>query len=100
MDWGRGNSETPILGEGFLVGVHVVLDCHRRPVPDDLDEVGGSAEDPVLVVDGIIAEALDEVRGESLCFQPFHERGDRWSMLGSGGVEFIQIRERMILRSA
>jgi hypothetical protein len=25
MGWGRGNSEAPILGEGFLVGVHVVV---------------------------------------------------------------------------
>jgi hypothetical protein len=65
MGWGRGNSEAPIPGEGFLVGVHVALDCRLRPVADDLDEVVGSAEDPVLVVDGDIAEALDEVRGES-----------------------------------
>ena len=52
----------PILGEGYLVGVHVVFDGHRRPVADDLDEVVGSGEDPVLVVDGDTAEVLDEVR--------------------------------------
>jgi hypothetical protein len=26
MGWGRGSSQAPILGEGFPVGVHVVLD--------------------------------------------------------------------------
>lgn len=62
MGRGRGNGVEPILGEGYLVGVHVVLDGHRRPVADDLDEVVGSGEDPVLVVDGDIAEVLDEVR--------------------------------------
>ena len=62
MGRGRGNGADPILGEGYFVGVHVVLDRHRRPVADDLDEVVGSGEDPVLVVDGDIAEVLDEVR--------------------------------------
>src|SRR5204863_8705962 len=62
MGRGRGNGADPVLGKGYLVGVHVVLDRHRRPVADDLDEVVGSGEDPVLVVDGDIAEVLDEVR--------------------------------------
>ena len=52
---GPGNGVAPILGERFLVGVHVVPDGHRRPVANDLDEVVGSGEDPVLVVDSDIA---------------------------------------------
>jgi hypothetical protein len=55
-----GDGVAPILRERFLVGVHVVLDGHRRPVANDLDKVVGSGEDPLLVVDGNIAEVLDE----------------------------------------
>ena len=71
----------------ILVGVHVVLDCHRRPVADDLDEIVGSAEDPILVIEGDIADVLDEVRGESLCFQPFRERGDLERFIPHGNAE-------------
>jgi hypothetical protein len=76
MRRGPGDGVAPILTERFLVGVHVVLDGHRRPVANDLDEVVGSGEDPVLVVDGNIAEVLDKVRWESLCLQALCERGD------------------------
>jgi len=36
---GPGDGVAPILGERFFVGIHVVLDGHRRPVANDLDEV-------------------------------------------------------------
>ena len=83
MRRGPGDGVAPILRERFLVGVHVVLDGHRRPVANDLDEVVGSGEDPVLVVDGNIAEVLDKVRWDSLCLQALSASASSLTRFGS-----------------
>src|SRR5260221_13267382 len=79
---GGGYVERAVSLEGVFPAGYEVRDGRGRAVADDLDEVVGSGEDAVLVVDGDVADVLDEVRGPAAGGQAGGELVDADGIVG------------------